>query len=104
VNIRLFRLLILTSACALAGMVTSMAGPVAFVGLAVPHMVRLLFATSDNRVLIPGSVLVGAMVISLCDFIARTVFSPVELPISAITAFFGAPIVISLLIKRRTRV
>jgi len=44
------------------------------VGLAVPHMVRLLFATSDNRVLIPGSVLVGAMVISLCDFIARTVF------------------------------
>lgn len=101
VNIRLFRTLILLSACALAGMVTAVAGPVAFVGLAVPHMVRLLFATSDNKVLIPGSILVGAMIVSLCDFIARMVFSPVELPISAITAFFGAPVILSLLIKRR---
>jgi len=101
VNIRLFRMLILLSACGLAGMVTAVAGPVAFVGLAVPHMVRMLFGTSDNKVLIPGSILVGAMVVSLCDFIARMVFSPVELPISAITAFFGAPVVLSLLIKRR---
>lgn len=101
VNIKLFRMLILLSACALAGMVTSVAGPVAFVGLAVPHMVRLLFSTSDNKILIPGTILVGAMVISLCDFIARMVFSPVELPISAITAFFGAPVVLSLLMKRR---
>ncbi|CCK82354.1 FecCD family ABC transporter permease [Desulfobacula toluolica] len=101
VNIKLFRLLILLSSCALAGMITSVAGPVAFVGLAVPHMVRLAFGTSDNRILIPGSLLVGAVVTCLCDFIARMVFSPVELPISAITAFFGAPIVIGLLLKRK---
>jgi len=101
VNIRLFRLLILLSSCALAGMITAMAGPVAFVGLAVPHMVRLAFGTSDNRILIPGALLTGAVVTGVCDFIARMVFSPVELPISAITAFFGAPIVISLLLKRR---
>ena len=101
VNIKMFRLLILLASCALAGMITSMAGPVAFVGLAVPHMVRLAFGTSDNKILVPGCLLVGAVVTSLCDFIARMVFSPVELPISAITAFFGAPIVISLLMKRK---
>jgi iron complex transport system permease protein len=82
-------------------MITSVAGPVAFVGLAVPHMVRLAFKTSDNKILVPGCLLVGAVVTSLCDFVARMVFSPVELPISAITAFFGAPIVIALLLRRK---
>lgn len=101
VNIKLFRFLILFSSCALAGMITSVAGPVAFVGLAVPHMVRLAFSTSDNKILLPGCLIAGAVVTGLCDFIARMVFSPVELPISAITAFFGAPIVISLLLKRK---
>jgi iron complex transport system permease protein len=101
VNIRRFRVLILLCACALAGMITSVAGPVAFIGLAVPHMARLIFQTSDNRILIPGACLVGALVTSLCDLIARMLLSPVELPLSAITAFFGAPIVIGLLLKRR---
>jgi iron complex transport system permease protein len=101
VNIRRFRVLILLCACALAGMITSVAGPVAFIGLAVPHMARLIFQTSDNRILVPGACLVGALVTSLCDLIARMLLSPVELPLSAITAFFGAPIVIGLLLKRR---
>lgn len=104
VNIRLFRFLIILCACALAGMVTAMAGPVAFIGLAVPHMTRLCFATSDNRILVPGAVLLGAIVTGLCDLAARLIFSPVELPVSSITAFFGAPIVISLLMKRRVSV
>ena len=104
VNIRLFRILILLCACALAGMVTSVAGPVAFIGLAVPHLVRLCFATSDNRILFPGTIVLGGTVTSLCDFLARVLFSPVELPISAITAFFGAPIVISLLMKRKVSI
>lgn len=103
VNIRRFRLLLLLCACALAGMITSMAGPVAFIGMAVPHMARLSFGTSDNRILIPGACLMGALVTSLCDLIARTVLAPVELPLSAITAFFGAPIVIALLLKRRVK-
>lgn len=101
VNIRLFRILILLAACALAGMVTGMAGPVAFIGLAVPHMARLVFRTSDNNVLAPGAALLGAVVTGVCDLLARLLFSPVELPISAITAFFGAPIVIGLLLRRR---
>jgi iron complex transport system permease protein len=103
VNIRRFRVLILLCACALAGMITSMAGPVAFVGLAVPHMARLIFQTSDNRILVPGACLVGAVVTSLCDLIARMLLCPVELPLSAITAFFGAPVVIGLLLKRRVK-
>ncbi|MDR2198628.1 MAG: iron ABC transporter permease [Deltaproteobacteria bacterium] len=100
VSIRRFRLFILLAASSLAGLVTAMAGPVAFVGLAVPHMARLSLATSDNRVLIPGACLMGAIVTGACDLIARTWLSPVELPISAITAFFGAPVVIGLLLKR----
>jgi iron complex transport system permease protein len=103
VDIRKFRILILLFACALAGMITSVAGPVAFVGLAVPHMARLMFQSSDNRILIPGACLTGAAVTSLCDLIARMLLSPVELPLSAITAFFGAPIVIGLLMKRRVK-
>ena len=103
VNIRRFRLLILLWACALAGLITSMAGPVAFIGMAVPHIARLSFGTSDNRILIPGACLMGALVTSLCDLIARSILSPVELPLSAITAFFGAPIVISLLLKRKVK-
>jgi len=100
VNIRRFRLFILLAASSLAGLVTALAGPVAFIGLAVPHMARLSFGTSDNRVLVPGAALMGALVTSLCDLIARMWLSPVELPLSAITAFFGAPIVIGLLLKR----
>ncbi len=103
VDIRRFRFLILLCACALAGMVTSMAGPVAFIGMAVPHMARLGFGTSDNRILIPGACLMGGLVTSLCDLIARSLMAPVELPLSAITAFFGAPIVISLLLKQRVK-
>jgi iron complex transport system permease protein len=67
-------------------------------------MVRLCFATSDNRILFPGTIVLGGTVTSLCDFLARVLFSPVELPISAITAFFGAPIVISLLMKRKVSI
>ena len=103
VNIRRFRLLILLCSCVLAGMVTSAAGPVAFVGLAAPHMARLSFGVSDNRILIPGVCLIGAVVTGVCDLIARMLLSPVELPLSAITAFFGAPIVIMLLMKRKVK-
>ncbi len=102
VDIRVFRLLILLAACALAGMVTAVAGPVGFVGLAVPHLARLMLATSDNRLLLPGAMLAGGIVTSICDLAARTIFSPQELPISAVTAFFGAPTVIWLLVKRRS--
>ncbi|MDR2456361.1 MAG: iron ABC transporter permease, partial [Deltaproteobacteria bacterium] len=100
VSVRRFRLYILLTASSLAGLVTAMAGPVAFIGLAVPHIARLTLGTSDNRVLVPCVCLTGAAVTTLCDMIARMWLSPVELPVSAITAFFGAPIVITLLLGR----
>jgi len=104
VNIKVFRFLIVIFSSALAGLVTAFAGPVAFIGLAVPHMAKLTFGTSDNKLLIPAVILFGAIVTALCDLVARTMFSPVELPISAITSFIGAPIVIGLLLKRRVAI
>jgi iron complex transport system permease protein len=65
-------------------------------------MARLSLKTSDAKLLIPGAALLGAAITSLCDLVARQMFSPVEVPISAITACFGAPIVIGLLLKRKT--
>ncbi len=104
VNIKVFRFLIVIFSSALAGLVTAFAGPVAFIGLAVPHMAKLTFGTSDNKLLIPAVILFGAIVTALCDLVARTMFAPVELPISAITSFIGAPIVIGLLLKRRVAI
>lgn len=102
VGIKKFRIIIILISSILTSIVTAFAGPIAFIGLAVPHISRLIFKTSDNRVLIPGTILMGGIVTSLCDLMSRTLFSPVELPISAVTSFIGAPIVIYLILKRRT--
>jgi iron complex transport system permease protein len=104
VNVKRFRYLIVFISCALAAVVTAFAGPVAFIGLAVPHFARLSLGTSDNRVLIPASILGGAMICSLCDLLARMLFAPVELPVSATTAIFGAPMVIFFLVKGKTTI
>lgn len=103
VNVRVFRMLIIFFSCSLAAMVTATAGPVAFVGLAVPHMARLILGTSNNRLLIPAAALIGGVVTEICDLVARTLFAPIETPLSAVTSFFGAPIVIGLLLKRRNK-
>jgi iron complex transport system permease protein len=102
VNVRAFRMLIVLFSSALAGVVTATAGPVAFIGLAVPHMARLSLGTADNRLLVPASALMGALVTVLCDLLARSLFAPVETPLSAVTSFLGAPVVITLLLRRRT--
>jgi iron complex transport system permease protein len=104
VNIKAFRYIVVFLSCALAAIVTAFAGPVAFVGLAVPHMARLALGTSDNRVLIPVCILAGALVTGVCDLGARLLFAPIELPISATTALFGAPMVIFFLIKGKTTI
>jgi iron complex transport system permease protein len=104
VNVKVFRYLIIFLSCALAAIVTAFAGPVAFIGLAVPHLARLSLGTSDSRLLIPASILGGAMLISLCDLLSRMLFAPVELPVSATTAIFGAPLVIFFLVKGKTTI
>ncbi len=101
VDVRRIRVAIVSISSLLTALVTAFAGIVAFIGLAVPHIARLLLRTSDHRVLIPSTALVGGIVTVLCDVISRTLLSPVELPISVATSLFGAPIVIYLVMKRR---
>lgn len=94
VNIRRFRAELILLSSILAACVTAFAGPISFVGIAVPHLVKSLFGTSKPLLIIPGCFLGGAAFCLFCDMIARTVFSPTELGISSVTAVFGAPVVI----------
>ena len=101
VNIKRFRFMLVLFSSLLAATVTAFAGPISFVGIAVPHIVKRILGSAKPIVVIPGCFLGGAIFCLLCDLIARTVFSPTELSISSVTAIFGAPIVISIMIKRR---
>ena len=101
VNIKCFRLALIILSSILAASVVAFAGPISFVGIAVPHITRLLFKTSRPMVLIPATFLTGGVFCLLCDLIARTAFAPTELSISTVTSVLGAPVVIWLMIKRR---
>jgi len=100
VGIRKVRLSIVFVTSVLTAVLTAYAGPISFVGLAVPHLIRMSFHTSDNRILLPASILGGALMTSLCDLMARTLFAPRELPIGALTSLIGTPLVIYMLLKR----
>ena len=100
-NVRVLRVAIILLSSILSACVTAFAGPISFVGIAVPHITKLLFRTAKPIIIIPGSFLCGAVFCMLCDLIARTAFSPTELSISAVTSIFGAPIVIWLMLGRR---
>ena len=102
VNIRVLRVLIILLSSVLSACVTAFAGPISFVGIAVPHITKLLFRTAKPLVIIPGSFLCGAVFCMLCDLIARTAFSPTELSISAVTSIFGAPVALWLMVSRRS--
>ena len=103
VDIKAFRVLLVLMTGILSSCVAAFAGPVSFVGIAVPHISRQLLKTSKPILMIPASFLCGALFCVLCDLMARTLFSPVELSISTVTSAIGAPIVIWLLISRRRR-
>ena len=101
VNIRAFRAALVLLSSLLSACVTAFAGPISFVGIAVPHLAKDLFGTAKPLLMIPACFLGGAVFCLFCDLIARTVFAPVELSISSVTAALGAPIVISIMIRRR---
>lgn len=101
VNLKLLRILLILVSSILSATVTAFAGPVSFVGVAVPHLVKTLFKTSKPIVLIPGCFLGGSFFCLICDLIARTVFAPTELSISTVTAVFGAPVVLAVLLRNR---
>ncbi|MDY5023140.1 MAG: iron ABC transporter permease [Blautia sp.] len=101
VNIRLFRVGLILLSSILSGCVTAFAGPISFVGIAVPHLVKMFLNTSKPVVVIPGVFLGGAVFCMMCDLIARMAFAPLELNISTVTSIFGAPVVIVMLIRRQ---
>ncbi|KQC28802.1 FecCD family ABC transporter permease [Flagellimonas eckloniae] len=101
ISLKKSRLLIILATGLLAGVITAFAGPIAFVGLAVPHLTRQIFDTMNHRVLIPAVFLYGAILMLLCDTIAQLPNSANVLPINAITSMVGAPVVIWLLVRKR---
>ena len=100
IDLKLFRLLLILLSSLLSACVTAFAGPVSFVGVAVPHLMKSLFGTAKPIVIVPASFIGGAAVCMLCDLAARLLFSPTELSISTVTAVFGAPVVIMIMLRR----
>lgn len=101
VNILRFRIALILLSSILSACVTAFAGPISFVGIAVPHLVKSMFKTAKPILMIPGCFLGGAVFCLFCDLIARTVFAPTELSISSVTAILGAPVVIYMMIRNR---
>ena len=100
-NIRRARRLVIISSGVLVAIVTAYCGPIMFIGLAVPHLARALFRTSDHRVLLPGTVLCGAALALLCNLIARMPGFEGALPVNSVTALVGAPVIAAVLFHRR---
>lgn len=97
-NIQRTRTLIFAATVLLAGSVTAFCGPVGFIGLAVPHLVRMLFRSADHRILMPGTMLAGAGLLLVCDLMAKLL----ALPINSITALMGIPVVIVVVVRNRS--
>jgi iron complex transport system permease protein len=100
-NIKLARVLIFTCTSILAGSVTAFCGPIGFIGIAVPHLARLVFKTSDNIILVPGTVLIGGSMMLLSDIISQLPGSDSVLPINSVTSLIGIPIVIWIILHNR---
>lgn len=103
VDIKAFRVGLIILSSVLSATVTAFAGPVSFVGIAVPHIIRSVTTTSKPIVMVPQCFLGGAVFCLFCDLLARNLFAPTEISISTMTAVFGAPVVIMMLIGRKSR-
>ena len=103
VNIRRFRMELILLSSVLSACVTAFAGPVSFVGVAVPHLVKRLFGTAKPILILPACFLGGGVFCLFCDLIARTAFAPWEMSISSVTALLGAPVVIAMMLAQRGR-
>jgi len=101
INIKKNRNIILIITSLLTGVTTAFAGPIAFIGLAVPHITKLVFKTSDHKILLPAVAILGAIILLICDVVAQLPTSEFTLPINAVTSLIGAPIVIWLLVRKK---
>jgi iron complex transport system permease protein len=99
VNLKSAKMKMILSTCLMTGAVTAFCGPIAFIGIAVPHMTKLLMATSEHKILIPWVAVMGATLLLICDIIAQLPGSAHTLPINAITALIGAPVVIWIILR-----
>ena len=99
INVERTRWMMVAASCLLAGSVTAFCGPIAFVGVAVPHIARGIFATSNHRLTVPASVLIGANILLVCDILCN--IGTYSLPISTVSALFGAPIILWIILKKK---
>ena len=102
VHLRAFRTALILLSSVLSACVTAFSGPISFVGIAVPHLMKSLFKSAEPLLMIPACFLGGGAFCLFCDLIARTAFAPTEVSISSVTAVFGAPVVIWLLVRRQS--
>lgn len=102
VNIKKLRVFLVVLSSLLSACVTAFAGPISFVGIAVPHLVKMIMKTAKPLVLIPGCFLGGALITLLCDGIARTIFAPTEISISSVTAVCLVPVVLAMMLSRKS--
>lgn len=104
INLKKTRNIVLITTCLMTGVITAFSGPIAFIGLAVPHLTKLVFNTSNHKTLLPAVALNGAILMLICDIISQLPNSEYTLPINAVTSLFGAPIVIWLLIRKQKNI
>ena len=97
-NVRRSRMMILSATVLLAGTITAFCGPIGFIGLAVPHVARMIFASADHRTLMPASMLLGAVVMLVCDLVSKQL----GFPINTITALLGIPIVVLVVVRKKS--
>lgn len=99
INIRRTRLLISTITVMLAGTVTAFCGPIGFIGLAVPHIARMIFREADHRIMMPASMLLGSLIMLFCDVASQLPASDMTLPINTVTALIGIPVVVVVIVR-----
>jgi len=100
-NVRFARLVLFTCTSILAGSVTAFCGPIGFIGIAVPHLARIIFKTSDHKILLPGVILTGGVVMLVSDIISQLPGSDSVLPVNAVTSLIGIPVVIWVILNNR---
>lgn len=101
VKLKRTKILIVLLASISSGAITAFVGPIAFIGMAIPHLTRFIFRTSVHKILVPGIILVGAGVMLICDILTQLPAATVNLPVNAVTVLFGAPVIIILILRNR---
>ncbi|MEM6845498.1 MAG: iron ABC transporter permease [Bacteroidota bacterium] len=101
INVSRTRIKLILTTSVMAGTITAFTGPIAFIGVAVPHLARLLFRTSNHKVLIPATMMCGIIVMLICDIVSQLPGAQTTLPLNSVTALFGAPVILAIIIKHK---